>query len=608
MLAVEVLADTTPAQPYNLKASNLTDTSAQLTWQTDTPHYSDRWLIYKRQTNGTWYKAGTSTSKNFTATVNDMTGSYQFIVYGESGSPAWSGTRSLASEMITVPAKPTNLSVSNVTSTTAKLTWETSEPHGADRWLIYKRQTNGTWVQAGTSTAKSYTVTVNDMTNSYQFRVYGENGSTAWSGIKSLPSEIVTIPAKPKNLSVSDVTSTTAKLTWTTSSPHGADRWLIYKRQTNGTWVEAGTSTAKSYTVTVNDMTNSYQFRVYGENGSPGWSGLKSLPSEIVTVPAKPTNLSASNVTAETAKLTWTTSSPHGADRWLIYKKEAGGGWVSAGRSTAQSFTLSGLSPNTTYQFKVYGESGSPAWSGVRSLVSNTASCTTLSDSSYYQTVLDNIQNSTVIYSDKKAACIAVARELLENDFEISYISGILANICYEGNTGIFEYYNENVDYHPNFDSYLRLYYNTTYVDEFSGKYIYNKNVTDVYDIFCDLDNMNWYYNDIRIGTGMGCIGWSFQRALDLVRVYREINNNSTTITLEQTMMAESLMVLRELTTDYIKIYNNWRAANGSNLESPSAAYYAAAAICMDYESPDDKQTQADTRGNFAKQIFNEIF
>ena len=71
---------------------------------------------------------------------------------------------------------------------------------------------------------------------------------------------------------------------------------------------------------------------------------------------------------------------------------------------------------------------------------------------------LDNIQNSTVIYSDKKAACIAVARELLENDFEISYISGVLANICYEGNTGIFEYYNENVDYHPNFDSYLRLY------------------------------------------------------------------------------------------------------------------------------------------------------
>ena len=155
VLAVEVLADTTPAQPYNLKASNLTDTSAQLTWQTDTPHYSDRWLIYKRQTNGTWYKAGTSTSKNFTATVNDMTGSYQFIVYGESGSPAWSGTRSLASEMITVPAKPKNLSVSNVTSTTAKLTWETSEPHGSDRWLIYKRQTNGTWVKAGTSTAKS---------------------------------------------------------------------------------------------------------------------------------------------------------------------------------------------------------------------------------------------------------------------------------------------------------------------------------------------------------------------------------------------------------------------------------------------------------------------
>lgn len=154
----------------------------------------------------------------------------------------------------------------------------------------------------------------------------------------------------------------------------------------------------------------------------------------------------------------------------------------------------------------------------------------------------------------------------------------------------------------------MRLYYNTTYVDEFSGKYIYNKNVTDVYDIFCDLDNMNWYYNDIRIGTGMGCIGWTFGRALALVRVYMEINNNSSTITLDQTIRAESLMAARELTTDYIEIYNDWRAANGPDLETPSAAYQAASEICENYESPYDSDYQEIIRGNFAEQIFNDIF
>lgn len=279
-----------------------------------------------------------------------------------------------------MPAQPYNLTASNLTDTSAYLTWETATPHNSDRWLIYKKQTNGSWYQGGTSHTKSYTVSVNDLTNSYQFKVVGEAGSPAWSGTQSQPSNIVTVPAKPTSFTASNLTATSAYLTWETSSPHGADRWLIYKRQTNGSWVQAGTAHAKNYTVSVNDMNNSYQFRVYGENGSTAWSGTKSLPSVIITVPARPSGLTVSNVLDTSAKLTWTTSSPHGADRWLIYKKAAGGSWTQAGTSSSKSFTVTGLTPNTSYQFKVYGESGATAWSGIKSRVSSTVSCTTTDD------------------------------------------------------------------------------------------------------------------------------------------------------------------------------------------------------------------------------------
>ena len=375
--AIAVEADD-PAQPYNLTVDNLTDTTADLTWETPTPHNSDRWLIYKRQTWGTWYKAGTSTTKSFTATVNDMSNSYQFKVYGEAGSTPWQGITSPSSEIITVPAKPINLTVSNLTDTTATLTWTTSSPHGADRWLIYKRQMYGNWVQAGYSTSKTFTVSVNDMNNSYQFKVYGEAGNTPWSGTKSLSSDIVTVPARPTNLSVSNLTGTSVKVSWTTPSPHGADRWLIYKRQTNGNWVQAGYSTSKYFTVSVNDLTNSYQFRVYGEAGNTEWEGTKSRPSEIITIPAKPNNLTTSDITNTSVKLTWTTSSPHGADRWLIYKKASGGNWVQAGIAGVKNYTVTGLNPSTSYQFKVYGEAGLTEWAGIKSLSSSIVSCTTL--------------------------------------------------------------------------------------------------------------------------------------------------------------------------------------------------------------------------------------
>ena len=223
------------------------------------------------------------------------------------------------------------------------------------------------------------------------------------------------------------------------------------------------------------------------------------------------------------------------------------------------------------------------------------------------QDILTRIQQSNNIPSGKKAACGEVAKNLLNSEYEASFVAGLLANICEEGNTGIFEYYNTNTDYHPNFNSYLQSYYSSTYSSMFSGKYIYNLNVTTAYNIFTDLSNRNWNYNGTRIGTGLGSIQWTFGRAYVLVNLYREVNGNSSSITQSQALMAECLMIQRELTGPYKSLYTNWKNANSSSLDSQEAAYDAGRRICVNYEVPADAANKGVTRGNLAKKIFADI-
>ena len=161
-------------------------------------------------------------------------------------------------------------------------------------------------------------------------------------------------------------------------------------------------------------------------------------------------------------------------------------------------------------------------------------------------------------------------------------------------------------DYLPNLSSYLNANYGYTYQNEYSGQFIYNKNVTTVYNLLYTLNSMNWNYNGARIGMGMGCVGWTFDRAYTLIQTYREVNNNSSTITLAQARIAEALLVSRELCGGYYYVYNWWCSRNSPYLNTPEAAYDAGWLICIEYERP-LYTNQAVIRGDLAVLIYNDI-
>ena len=109
---------------------------------------------------------------------------------------------------------------------------------------------------------------------------------------------------------------------------------------------------------------------------------------------------------------------------------------------------------------------------------------------------------------------------------------------------------------------------------------------------------------------GLGTVQWTdYSRITTLLDLYKEVNGGGNTITEAQVMRAEGLMITRELLnhSTYKTIYPNWKSANGSNLNSQTAAYNAGSELCLKYEVPANSATEAVTRGNLAKLIYVDI-
>ena len=297
-----------------------------------------------------------------------------------------------------------------------------------------------------------------------------------------------------------------------------------------------------------------------------------------------------------------------------VYDKESGGkAYTSASYNpNKKSYNISALDNYILFN-KVPGESNgakryfrviaSDSSGNTKTLVNQEfiVTATSSSTNKNIEKVLSNIKNSSNIsqYGNEKIdTCVATAKVMLESGFDPKFVAGMLGNICYEGNVGLFEYYNSSQDYMQ----YMQNHY--SYKSNYSGKYIYNVNLNNVYNMLKQINDTSrgtWRINGSRAGFGLGSIQWTFGRTYELVKIYREVNGQNSTITKAQATKAEGLMISRELDSDsYRYIYNNWKG-------SQSSAYNAAYKICVSYEVPANKDYQGKQRGNLAEKIYSDM-
>lgn len=364
-----------PAKITSFKSSSTTSTIT-LKWSAISKatgykiqvYSGNKWKDYKT------LKGEKTTSLTIKKLKINTTYTYRIAAYNTVGKANYVGPYSSALKVKTGLKAP-SAKASSITYTSAKISWgAVSETTG----YRIERYVNKKWVGVAViKNAKTTSYTMSNLTPSttYYIRVLAYktiSGKNYWSPASANVKFVTPRPSNVRGVKASSITTTSAKISWSKISGVTGYRLEFLE---NGAWkavVLKGDSTV-SYTKSGLIPGTSYQVRVRAykaANGknywSPDYTNIKFATSKLGTV----SGVKASNITASSAKFSWSKVSGVTGYRFEILDNGAWKATVLKGDSTV-SYTKSGLIPGTSYQVRVRsykninGKNYYGAWSSV---------------------------------------------------------------------------------------------------------------------------------------------------------------------------------------------------------------------------------------------------
>jgi hypothetical protein len=164
----------------------------------------------------------------------------------------------------------------------------------------------------------------------------------------------------PTNLTVSNVTNSTADLVWTPGGSESA--WTVEYKESDATaWIST-TTNAPSYQLTGLSALTVYDVRVKADCGvgsASDWTStvtFTTLPDDTPDTCDVPTGLHTTEVLNEAISITWDANAS--VSSWNIQYRVLGESAFSSATATTNSYTISGLAALTTYEIQVQANCG----------------------------------------------------------------------------------------------------------------------------------------------------------------------------------------------------------------------------------------------------------
>lgn len=323
-------------------------TTAKVSWKAvpGATHY--RVDLY---TGGKWVKMATTTS--LSATIRNLKGytNYSFRVraYKKVSGTYYKGSYSSTARIKTKVGVPTPLMATTGTNA-IKLTW--NEVYNADYYQL--------WIYDGENwtaktTAKTYYTFKNlEAGKTYKFkaRAYAKEGNERIYSSYTSTFSFATVATAPENLSVKDITTNSASVSW--SAVSGADSYLI--TLSDGIQdPETFTTTATTYKLTKLETANKYTVSVKAHIKSTD-AYTKAASAKFYSLPKKISGLTVTDITSESAKVYWQNqASASGYDVYLLTLDKSG---KTLSRTLVSSkneisYTATSLKSTTAYRFEV---------------------------------------------------------------------------------------------------------------------------------------------------------------------------------------------------------------------------------------------------------------
>jgi len=289
------------------------------------------------------------------------------------------------------PTAPSNLTATNITTTSLTLNWTLSTDNiGVTGYNVYQ---NNIKINSSLITSSSYAVTGLTSGGTYTYYVVandaaGNSANSSSINATTLSTPDTQAPSAPTNLTASNITTTSLTLNWSASTDNvGVVGYDVYQ---NNVKINAADVTGTSYPVTGLSASTTYSYFVIAKDAAGNTTNSATINATTGTpdtqAPTAPTGLAATNITAATLTLSWTAASDNiGVTGYDVYQNNSK---INTSPVTGLSFNVAGLAAATAYSFYVRARDAA----GNTSVNSNTINVTTLPSAGCFGTGAINYQ------------------------------------------------------------------------------------------------------------------------------------------------------------------------------------------------------------------------
>ncbi|MDB5911149.1 MAG: domain containing protein [Massilia sp.] len=272
--------------------------------------------------------------------------------------------------ILTAPAAPT-LSSTGTSASTISLSWN-SIPNASTYTVMRFNTATSTYTSIAIGlTTTTFTDTGLTAGASYSYEVVAVNnvGSSLPSNVVTAQTQLAT-PTAPTLAPASNSVAGEIDLSWTAGAGSAATAYTIQRSTDNGqTWTTLSTTWTQ---LTYQDKSvlpnTTYTYQVFATNNAGSSPASNQVTATSQGAPAAPTNLTQTGSTSSSITIAWTASTSPGVT-YIVQRKgptDSGFVTISPANFAGTTFTDTGLTANTAYQYQVFaanavGNSASPA-------------------------------------------------------------------------------------------------------------------------------------------------------------------------------------------------------------------------------------------------------
>ena len=287
--------------PTALSANNITETSAEITWNGTAS-------TYEFKLNGGAAETLTTTTKSLTGLTANTAYTVEVRAVCEDQQSAWVTTNFTTLEEIVTPEPcdaPTALAANNITETTANITWNGTAS-------TYEFKLNGGTAETLTTTTKALTGLTANTAYTVEVRAICGEQQSVWvsatfTTLEEIPEIIAPVVTTTEATSVTHE-SAVLNGTITAGSEEITAQGFRYKTATASEWIEVS-ATGTTISTTVNNLTaeTAYVFKAFATTASGTVEGTEmtftTIAAPIVVVEGEVTTTPATNIANTSATL-----------------------------------------------------------------------------------------------------------------------------------------------------------------------------------------------------------------------------------------------------------------------------------------------------------------